>query len=62
MKLTAWDWETHLDVDKHAVVGLVQNFVPLHVQREFKGNFGFAAGELSWLHHFNGAVDNLDGL
>lgn len=53
---------THLNVDKHAMVGLVQNFVPLHVQRKFKRNLGLAAGELPGLHHLDGAVDDLDGL
>lgn len=56
------DSETHLDVDEHSMVGLIQNSVPLHVQRKFEGNFRLAAGELPWLHHFDGAVDDLDRL
>lgn len=54
--------DTHLDVDEHAVVRLVQNFVTLHVQRKLERNFCFAAGKFSWLHHFDGTVDDLDGL
>lgn len=53
---------THLNVDEHAVVCLVQDFAALHVQRKLKGNLSLAAGELSWLQHINGAVDNLDRL
>lgn len=54
--------ETHLNVDKHAVVSLIQNLVPLHVQRKLKRNLCFAGGEFPWLHHFEGAVDDLDRL
>lgn len=61
-KSAARDQEAHLDVDKHAMIGLIQNFVTLHMQRKFKRNFCFATGKFSWLHHFNGAVDNLDRL
>lgn len=54
--------DTHLDVDEHAMVCLVQNSVTLHVQRKLERNFCFAARKFSWLHHFDGAVDDLDGL
>lgn len=47
-----------LNVDEHAVVSLIQNFVALHVQRKFKRNFCLATGKLAWLHHFDGTVDN----
>lgn len=54
--------DTHLDVDEHAMVRLVQNFVTLHMQWKLERNFCFAAGKFSWLHHFDGTVDDLDGL
>lgn len=62
MTKAKWDWETHLDVDEHAVIRLIQDFVALPVQRKFKRNLSLATGELPRLHHFNGAVDDLDGL
>ena len=32
------------------------------MQRKLERDFCFAAGKFSWLHHFDGAVDDLDGL
>lgn len=53
---------THLNVHKHAVVSLIQHLAALDMQRKFKGNLSLATGELSWLQHVDGAVENLDRL
>lgn len=44
------------------MVGLVQHFVALCVQGELKGNLCLASWNLAWLHHFNVAGDELNGL
>lgn len=51
-----------LNVDKHAMVSLVQDLAAFHKQWKLKGNLSLATGNLSWLQHVYGAVDNLDWL
>lgn len=53
---------THLNVDKHAVVSLIKDLAAFHKQWELKGDLSLATGNLSWLQHVYGAVDNLDRL
>lgn len=52
----------HLDVDKHAMVGLIQHPAAPGMQRELEGDLRLAAGELPRLQHVDGAAEDLDGL
>lgn len=52
----------HLNVDKDAVVGFVEHFVAFGIQRELKGDLGFARWNLSCLGYLDVAADQLDGL
>lgn len=53
---------THLNVDKNTMVGLIEHFVALGVQRELKGDLGFACWDFPRLGHLDVAADQLDGL
>ena len=53
---------THLNVDKDAVVRLIQHFVAFCLQRELKGDLSLASWDLSCLSHLNVTADQLDGL
>lgn len=44
------------------MVNLIRDLAAFHKQRKMKGNLSLAAGNLSWLQHIYGAVDNLDRL
>lgn len=44
------------------MVGLIQDFAALHMQRKLEGNLSLTTGELSWLQHVYGAAEDLDGL
>lgn len=52
----------YLNVDKNAMVGLIQHFVALCVQGELKGNLCLASRHLALLYHFNVARNKLNGL
>lgn len=47
----------YLNVDEDAVVGFVQHFVALDIERKLKGDFGLATWDLPWFHHLNVAGD-----
>lgn len=51
-----------LNVDKDAVVGLVQHFVAFGVQRKLKRDLCFACWDFSCLGYLDVAADQLDGL
>lgn len=53
---------THLNVDKDAVVGLIQHFVAFCLQRDLKGDLRLASWDLSCFGHLNVTADQLDGL
>lgn len=51
-----------LDVDEHAVVRLVQDFVAFCVQGELKGDLRFTSRDFSCFGHLDVTADQLDGL
>lgn len=53
---------THLNVNKDTMVGFVEHFVALGVQRELKWDLGLARWNFSCLGHLNVTADQLDGL
>ena len=53
---------SHLDVDEHAVVGLVQSLVVLGAQGELKGDLRLASRDLASFCHLDVGVDQLNGL